>query len=159
MTTTVNSIVYATGDSSCAALMNAGAAAATKLNVVACSKEIVGVGDTVLAMYGTTKTVMLYIVGAQSSPAPASLVPSASQPLFQSAATSYTSGFVASAVAGSAGTGGTVSGTVTLAPSLPDASVIEAQGFMFAATLVALAVIFGLKRVYRLFVPESAGHE
>jgi hypothetical protein len=41
----------------------------------------------------------------------------------------------------------------------PNPEILQAEGVIFGATLVAIASIYGLKRVYRLFVPEGAGHE
>lgn len=41
----------------------------------------------------------------------------------------------------------------------PNPDIIQAEGVIFAATLVAIASIYGLKRVYRLLVPEGAGHD
>lgn len=44
--------------------------------------------------------------------------------------------------------------------STPNPEIIQAEGVIFAATLAALCAVYGLKRIYRMFVPVGeVGHE
>lgn len=43
--------------------------------------------------------------------------------------------------------------------SAPNPDVIEAEGLIFGATLVALCSIYGLKYIYRLFTGGMSNHE
>jgi hypothetical protein len=49
---------------------------------------------------------------------------------------------------------------VAATSSTVNPDVIQAEMVLFGATLTACAIVFGLKRVYRLLVPaDGAGHE
>jgi len=48
---------------------------------------------------------------------------------------------------------------ILTAGSVLNPDVVAAESVLFGATLTALAVIFGIKQVYRILMPVEAGHE
>lgn len=142
--TTTTATVFTVADSSCAALKAATATVNAQYRVLSCGHDTVSVGESVLYTTANARGVVYHSsVTAMVASPPATPPEVAALPLFQGAATSYTTG----------GSSGAITVTDAFGTATPEQ--YAALSLVFGAIITALAVIWGVKRVLRVFNNHS----